>query len=378
MKLFGKEEVNISRQFEFDMAKAVCIIGMVFVHCFEELPMSESLENGTASYIFLTILNTIFGAGTFMISMGLGIAYSWKGNADKLIKRGILLFVLGYVLNAARCGILETVLAFTTKPDLKTYLTTSYFLDDILQFAGMALLFFGLLKKLHFSDLALFITAFAMSTVGSFFRFLDLGSQELNMFLGVLIGTVDPVNPNAFAPFPLSNWFIIVVLGYLYAKALRRCTNIKKYYAISFPVSAVLLVAYMAFAVPLKLGIFNDDMNYYYQLTVPETLVLLTGAVFATGLYHYVSLLFSNPIKKAIEKISVNLNKIYLIHWVILGNLSVVLKNSNKELTNGWLLLALGTAIFVVSVLIAEAIPSRKEKKNIVAEKGKADIHDNH
>ncbi|MCQ2545621.1 MAG: heparan-alpha-glucosaminide N-acetyltransferase domain-containing protein, partial [Clostridia bacterium] len=101
MKLFGKEEINTSRQFEFDMAKAVCILGMVFVHCFETLSCGDA-EGGVTYYIFVIVLDAIFGAGTFMICMGLGITYSWKDNADKLLRRGAIIFVLGYVLNIVR------------------------------------------------------------------------------------------------------------------------------------------------------------------------------------------------------------------------------------------------------------------------------------
>ena len=37
MTLFDKEKINTGRQIEADFAKAVCLIGMVLVHAFEEV-----------------------------------------------------------------------------------------------------------------------------------------------------------------------------------------------------------------------------------------------------------------------------------------------------------------------------------------------------
>lgn len=363
-KLFGKEEVNISRQFEFDFAKAVCILGMVFVHCFEEISDAAATEGGTFYYIMVIVLDSIFGAGTFMTAMGLGIAYSWKNDADKIIKRGIKIFLIAYLLNAMREGIPHTLLVLIGKKEISE-LTTAFLCNDIMQFAGLALLLFGILKKLKFSDLAVFLTALGMSAIGSFVRFLNFENEFANIIAGLFIGTNTPWDIDASACFPLFNWFIIVIIGYLYGKAIRRCKDINRYYAISTPVSGVILAAYMAIAIPNGLGMMNEDILYYYQFATPNALVLFTGMVFATGLYHFIALPFNDKVKKVITRISSNINRIYCVHWVMIGWIGSAFVLFDYEGIDDIMVAVLGIIIFIASNLIAEAYTRSLEKKKL-------------
>ncbi len=350
--LFGKEEVNLSRQFEFDMAKAVCILGMVLVHCFESIA-APSAEDGTAYYIMVIVLDCIFGAGTFMLCMGLGIAYSWKENASKLIKRGAAIFVIGYVLNILRDCIPESILTLMGKSEWAEVLRV-FLCNDILPFAGLALMLFGILKKLKLSDLALFLVSLGMSVVGSLVRFVDLGNTPVNQIAGLFIGTLDEVMPDEMSVFPLLNWFIVVVIGYLYAKAIRRCKNIGAYYAVSFPVSAVILGIYLLVCIPRELGMMNSSMLYYYQFSTPNVLILFLGAVFATGAYHYISLLFSEKVKKVITRMSSNINSVYCIHWVMIGWLRFFINANDLPLLGDAAVFAAGLLIFVLANVLAE------------------------
>ena len=361
MKLFGKDEVNLSRQFEFDFAKAVCILGMVFVHCFEELA-APSTEGGTAYYIMVIVLDCIFGAGTFMLCMGLGIAYSWKENANKLIKRGIMIFLFGYLLNVARDGIPRLLLIPLGKESWDSMVM--YLLcDDIMPFAGLALFLFGLLKKLKFSDLAVFLTALGMSVLGSFVRFLDCGSTLWNELAGLFVGTYSRVDPDVYGCFPLLNWFIIVVIGYLYAKSIRRCRNTNLYYAISFPVSAVILAVYMLISIPKGLGMMNSDIFYYYHFSTPNALILFTGAVFVTGMYHFIALPFGDKVKKVITRISTNINRIYCVHWVIIGWTAAIFTLVDYDGFGNTAAFVVGVGIFIAANILAEIYTRRKEKK---------------
>ena len=359
MNLFGKDEVNLSRQFEFDFAKAVCILGMVFVHCFETLA-APTTESSTAYYIMVIVLDSVFGAGTFMMCMGLGIAYSWKENANKLIKRGIMLFLFGYLLNLIRDGIPRLLLVLLGK-ESSDVLTMYMLCDDIMPFAGLALMLFGILKKMKFSDLAVLLTALGMSVLGSFVRFLDCGSTLWNELAGLFVGTYSRVDPEVFGCFPLLNWFIIVVVGYLYAKAIRRCRNINLYYAISFPVSAVILAVYMLISIPNGLGMMNGDIFYYYHFSTPNVLILFTGTVFATGLYHFIALPFGSNIKKIITRMSSNINRIYCIHWVIVCWTSAVFTLVDYEGFGNAATFAVGVVIFIAANILAEIYTGKKE-----------------
>ena len=363
-KLFGKEEVNVSRQFEFDFAKAVCILGMVFVHCFEELTPDSAAGTGALYYIIVTVLDAVFGAGTFMLCMGLGIAYSWKENANKLIRRGCVIFVLAYVLNAVRDGLPRLLLIPSGVRTVES-LTDGFLCVDIMMFAGLALLLFGLLKKAKVSDLWLLIISLAMSAVGSFVRFIDCGSTLWNELAGLFIGTYSETDPDVYACFPLLNWFCVVVIGYLYAKALRRCRDLHRYYTIAFPVSALFLAVYLAVTIPGGIGLMNSDILYYYQFTTPEVAVLFFGMVFATGLYHFISLPFSDRPKRIITRISSNINRIYCIHWILVCWISYVFEVFYYDGMQDGMTVVTAIVIFAVSVLLAEFYTRCRENKRL-------------
>lgn len=358
MKLFGTEDVNTGRQFEFDFAKAVCVLGMVFIHCFEALS-AGSVEESAAYYLFVTVLDAVFGAGTFMVCMGMGIAYSWKGEAQKLISRGLSIFLLAYLLNVLRDGIPDLIQIAVGTAGTEELLI-SLFCLDILQFAGLALMLFGILKKHGASDRALLAVALVMSAAGSFIRFIDLGHFIADDMAGLFFGTFSPVSEDTVATFPLLNWFIVVVAGYLYGMLLRRCTDTERYYRTALPVSAGLLALYLAAAIPNRIGMMCGKLIYYYQMTTPEVLVLLDGAVFATSLYHFISKPMSEGVRNVITQMSANLNTVYLIHWVIIGWLDMLLDITGTDgLGELWVFIT-GIVIFTVSNLLAMLIRKRK------------------
>lgn len=68
-KLLSAEDINTGRQTEADLAKFVCLTGMVIVHCFDVF-VDFSEISSTVQYVFLIVLNSLFGAGTFMFCMG--------------------------------------------------------------------------------------------------------------------------------------------------------------------------------------------------------------------------------------------------------------------------------------------------------------------
>ncbi len=323
-KLFVKDEVNTSRQIQFDIAKVVCLIGMVFVHCFEELGLNDISDGSVAQYITVVVLDCLFGAGTFMACMGVGIAYSWKENTAKLMKRGLLLVGIAYLLNTFRIVIPFWGLTFFGH-DVWTDIAIGFFDLDILQFAGLALFLFALLKWFKVSDLMLFVIACVMSIAGSFVFCWDAGGLVPNELLGLFVGTKSPDNDEIIACFPLLNWFIIVIFGYLYGKCLRHCTNLNKFYAFAFPMSTAILAVYMGIAIPNKHGMMSGNLDYFYQMNTLSAAVVISGAIFASGLYHYLAKIIPALIQRLLTRLSSNINSFYCIHWVMIGWINAVI-----------------------------------------------------
>ncbi len=235
---------------------------------------------------------------------------------------------------------------------------------DIMQFAGLALLLFGLLKKFRLSDKVILIVAIVMSIIGSFVRMIECQSLPIYYSLGLFFGTVSEVAYEV-VPFPLFNWFIIVVIGYLYSKQLKRVKDKNKFYQFVLPITGIILVIYMIIAIPNRLGMMNGNISYYYFFTTPDAIILASGAMFASGCYYFISFVLSEKIKNVITIISKNINRVYCIHWIIIGFTIYITEMLEYEFSEAGIY-AYGIIVFVVSSLLANVI--RKKEKEIAHE----------
>lgn len=313
MKIFDKNEVNTGRQAEFDIAKAVCIIGMVIVHAFEITALSQTGLN----YAFTVVLNYLFGAGTFMLCMGMGIVYG-KSEPKFLIRRGAVIILIGFLLNLVRSGLPRLVIYFTN-PSAENLNLFKYALlnIDILPFAGLALILFGIAKILKLGDGVIGASAVLLSASGTFLRGKNLGSFEINQLAGLFFGTNFPGRETTTC-FPLLNWFIFVAAGYLFAKVLKRCCNKGLFYGIVSPIAAAVVTVYMIVCIPQRRGMMSGDMNLYYHIGTSDALIVICAAIAAIGLYYALSRVMSQKLIAAATWLSKAINIIYCVHWVLI------------------------------------------------------------
>ncbi len=367
--LFGKELCNTERQIEFDIAKVVCILGMVYVHCFEYLTAPE-MEESAAYFVVAIVLDALFGAVTFMSSMGIGLAYTWKesvDNATKTMRRGLQIFLFGYLLNVLRYGIPELIFAKSI-PDFtfSKYVIVDTFQNDIMQFAGLALMLFGFLKRIKLSDKAIAIVALAMSLFSSFARFIYIDNIYVALFAGLFLNVESPLGIDYGGVFSLTTWFIFVVGGYLYGKVLKHCKDKKKYYSIALPVSATIAAIYMLIAIPNKFGMMNGNLSYFYQMTTFEALISFCCMIFATSMYYFISLALKDKAKRNITRMSSNINRIYCIHWIFVGWTEIIfLAKGDGDSLSTLMVFIYGTIIYIVSNILAEIYARYKESKRL-------------
>lgn len=268
----------------FDFTKAVAILFMVVVHTFIYVYGEENMDKG-----FLYRINNIYGgalaAPAFMLSMGVGVAYSRRSDARTMVQRGIKLIIAGYLLNVVRC--LPQLLLWQGGYGEGHYdrFIEELNLFDILQFAGFAFLLFALLRWLKASANIVLLVGLALSILGTFVRSVDMGSTWLNMlcypFVGIHVG-------NIWTSFPLANWFIFVASGYWMGKLIRRCNDLDRLYALVTPVAAFLFTVCMIDLTTNEAGMFsaeNDDF-FYYQAPF-DAFVCISGALTLAGIGHF-------------------------------------------------------------------------------------------
>lgn len=358
--LFSKEEVNTGRQWSFDFAKVVAIVGMVLVHTFIYIWDEDGLEQG-----FQYRLNNIYGgvlaAPVFMFAMGVGVAYSRRNDARTMFQRGIKLILVGYLLNAVRS--LPQLLLWKAGYGEQHYgwFVEEINLFDILPFAGVAFLFFALLRWMKATPAVILLIGLALSVFGTIVRSIDMGSTVLNLmcypFIGIHVGDI-------WSSFPLANWFIFVAVGYWFGKLIRRCTDMDSLFALLVPVAGFIFTVSMIFLTTHEKGMFssvNDD--FFYYLTPVDSFVCIMGAILVAGIGHFLMPHEPQVVQQQVKQISSDVTRIYLIHWFFVCYLVGGLMDGVADLyPSNLFLLLVGIAILVVSAWLARREPFTRIK----------------
>ncbi|MCQ2776519.1 MAG: heparan-alpha-glucosaminide N-acetyltransferase domain-containing protein [Bacilli bacterium] len=352
-KIFSKEDVNNARQIEVDIAKAICILGMAIVHCFEFFPLSFP-ETDLVVYIFIYILNTCFGATTFVVCMGLGLAYTRKNEPIQIIKRGFIMLLLSFVFNFFRFTVVDILLQVSTGEFDIPYLISSVFFVDILTFAGLALMLFGLLKLFKTPYWVMLLISLAMATLGTIFNAIPIDSWIISMLVCPFL----PVTENAIigynAYFPLFNWFIFVVLGYGFGIMLKKVQNKGLFYGIVSGICGLFTIIYLAICIPNKWGLCYPVIANTMFIKVYDSLVAFVITIAVFGLHYAVSYLLPNIIKNFISFLSNGLTKFYVIHWLVISFTAIIILLIDETWTmpNQIVCILMGIGVFIVSCLI--------------------------
>ena len=353
--VFTTEETNCKRQTELDIAKGFSIIFMIWVHTMEIFSNGEGIANGIVENIF----GSPFAAPVFMVCMGIGLRYSKKQSASNLAKRGIDLLIIGLLVNVFRYVLPLLIRYALTGEDF--YLNTYNFLFgvDVLEFAGLAFLFFALAKKCSISDGWLVIIAVASSIVGEILKFKTTGNVYLDQWLGYIWGNYD-----CQTFFPFLNWLIFPVFGFVFGKYLRHCANKKSFYLKASIPCGIMGLLYVILGYAMGFGMYGENGYYYFLGPIDAFfVVLLVIGIFG---FDYTLIKFAETAPfKALSDMSNNINTVYCIQWILIGGIGITFEDLFPE--NGLTFVpmtALACLIVILSGTIGHWYQKHKFLKN--------------
>ncbi len=366
-----RDKINTGRQMEMDLARAIPVMSLPFVHCVIECCSAETI-NQPIPFLFNVIIGAPLGAPIFIFSMGLSLVYSKHSNEDDIMKRGLILFIAGFILNALRFGVPYVIGYFLTGEYDKFIAPILYkiFGNDILQFAGLALLLFGFLKKKRLDDHVIVIIAFVMSLIGWRFRHMNFGIPAVNIIIGHIIGTEIPEG-YVLSDFPIMNWFLVPVAGYIFGNILIRVKDKKKFY---IPFLAMLGVIYwIYFAIESKMhfgkmaggATLVEEENAYYHAETFDIISYIVCAIGMFGIYYIITSHCPDKLNRFFSSVSRNITRIYIIHWlfvVMITNVILYKINGTQELPV-YQIMILALIIFLISYFGSLAIEKYKKKK---------------
>lgn len=361
-KIFSKDEINTSRQWELDLARAFIIFCLALIHVTIECTTDEGLCSGIP-YLFDTVIGGPFSAPMYMFVMGVGMCYTRKNTPMEHFLRGVKIFAVGYVLNICRFLIPYSI-GYWITGDYAKYIEPLLYkvlCNDILTFAGLAMMLMALFIKLKLPNLVMIAIATVMCAFGTLLNGVDVVSPLGNIFLGYLIGTEDAAGL-VLSDFPILNWMMFPVCGYAFGTMLKHVQDKKLFYLV-FSLPAILIaMVYFTLGIYHEVGMFGEGQNCYYHMIFSDVLASLCLTVGMIGVYYFIWKVFPKKMFYIAWSISENITEVYFIHWVLVSfvvNLFMYIIRGTTILTP-WQVVALGTVISIVSIVLAPYCTKRK------------------
>ena len=211
MKYFSDKPVNTGRQPEIDMSKAFMILLMIMIHAFQGVAPE-------AKGFLQTIMGYgagFFGAGSFMIFMGIGMRFSRHQGSKNLVIRGIALLTISQLKNLLVACIPGQIAYRVSGSGLFFEMMLGAIQSDILTFAGLAFLLMALLKKIRMRDEWILLLGVVMNflMVPAADAAISPENYWVNRILGMFIVTAD-------ALFPLCQHFVFAAFWLSHRRVL--------------------------------------------------------------------------------------------------------------------------------------------------------------
>ena len=356
-----KDIFQASRENDLELLKALSIIAMIFCHPVIRLGIHHAgYEREFLFFLGDVILGDYLGvAHAFMFAMGVGVVCSRKNAPADLARRGVRLYLLGYALNFCRYGVYALAYGLISgvfEPETLEAL----FGPDILQFAGLALLFTGFLKKLKLREGHMLAVGLALSAIGTAVPLIDTGSYAFNWLLGHFVYTT--WDASCFVFF---NWYVFVAAGLLFGAILRAAEDRDCLYKRLLIVSGCVMAAYLA--ATARFGVlFLCRERVYYAVSTLEAAGLLSIDLTLLSAFHFLLKRVSASKFRVFLEMSRNLTPIYLIHWCILGFIDSIFCYL-LEITFSWpVIYGIGAALIILSAWLAKRWTDRKRVEKAI------------
>ena len=309
----------LTRFGEFELLKAIAILGLPAVHV-----MEEAIEGGFASkglYDFGTLIIGLcaFGPSVFMICMGFGIG-GGKTPPDGIMRNGIQFLLIGAILNLIRWfipGVVQALTIHTHLIDDVDYCLQS----DIYYFVGFFFIFYSILRKLKIQTPGLLMISVLTLTANTLLTPIT-NRHVTNHIVASILGNFVYVNETSC--FPLLSWAIFPSVGILLGEILKKSDEVQRENIMKrvMDFSAVLFVSFTVFLwdreINIEKALVSPANDYITDL--PNVVLLLSLALFLISITYYLcKLIGSSKFMEFMLRISAFIIPFYMMQWIIIA-----------------------------------------------------------
>jgi len=345
---------------ELDVIRGLAVLFMVVIHVNSTFVCERIMIENPLFRFLTTAIGDV--AIAFMFIMGAGTVLSKSNSPARLAFRGLKIFLFGYVFNFVRNFVPAVIGGWLGKTTLIEGYHHYYEMVihvDIFQFAGLALMFIGLIRALKIPPVVELIIGCVISFSTVFMSLTPTSLSFFPSFSNLLKEMV--VGGWLHIYFPFVSWIVFPVAGAFFARVLLWTKNKNQMYIGLFRwafLSYVLGWGFLLYFFP-ELDFFgwHAFMSFYRQTFTGNLFFLSEVCLLISGTYFVLRCeLVPKTVLSFIAFWSKNITALYIVSWLIINWTACVVTGFN---TVNSPLIAIGSTIIciVLTHLIIKYVP---------------------
>lgn len=350
-----------------DLIKGMSVIGMIIIHT---LLTFADVKSQSETFIGNFIVFLGRGTSIFLICMGITFMTSRNQSLKSSLTRGLLLLGAALFMNFLKF-IFPVIFGFAPDNFIQRYgwhgpIEQQYvylmLLGDILQLAGMSLLFIGFIRKYvtnKYGILAIGLLTALVSREVSGIN-INIDNPVVNYVLDLLFNNDFP----AYVYFPVFPWMSFIIIGMFFGKWYMElnCNRPPLF-------KNMLYIGFLFAALGAPLVFIYGDYNYngFYHMG-PGGVLYFAGwtLIFLFIVYKISIKLKENKFIKLLEYCSKNLTTMYITQWILISWGKGIFGFRKNGITTVLALIVMYIILtFSVQILI-DFIRKKREKSKIV------------
>ena len=341
---------------EFDLMKAIAVLGLPVVHLLEEGIYGNYVSQEVYKLEAFIVALCIVGPSIFMMCMGFSMGGA-RNTPKSLAKQGLRFLSLGAILNLAR-WILPSLVLFIVQGEPMTEGIYDFLVSDIYFFVGIFCLFFALMKKLKLTTPEILVVTIIMLTVNTLLT-PHMPNIVTNDYLIRIVGNFIYIDETSC--FPLLSWAIFPTTGILLGEVLKKVTDerrarIMKHMLLFSPVIFASYLVSLCIYGHDAMRIMVSPLNSYIT-DLPNVILMISLALFLFAVLYYVCNVIDNSrFMKFMMKISTYIVPFYMLQWVLISWIfygMYLFECEEGVLTLTWFIIA---AVIITGICICVAV----------------------
>lgn len=304
---------------EFDLMKAIAVLGLPIVHLLEEGIYDNYVSQDVHKLEALIVALCIVGPSIFMMCMGFSMGGA-RNTPKSLMKQGLRFLLLGAILNLVR-WILPALLVLIVRGEPMTEDIYAFFVSDIYYFVGVFCLFLALMRKLKLSTQNVLAVTIVMLTVNTLLT-PYMPKIVTNEYLIRIIGNFIYIDETSC--FPLLSWAIFPTTGILLGEVLKKVTDEKRESIMKYMLCFAPIV-FLSYLVSLSLyghdimKVMVSPLNSYIT-DLPNVVLMISLALFLFAVLYYIcKAIDKSRFMNFMMKISTYIVPFYMLQWVLVA-----------------------------------------------------------